>query len=94
MVHNQWRVKGRKRFSQRSTTVQFRPAPDDQLPRLVLGLRPHGRFPFIVELTAGGSAVEFPVDLDAVAVYPSVPGFRLLAQVFEIRDSPSAQTLP
>jgi len=47
-----------------------------------LGLRPHENFPFVAELPTGGSAVKFPVDLDTVAVHPTVPGFRLLAQSF------------
>jgi hypothetical protein len=49
--------------------------------------------PFVAKLTSGGFAVEFPLDLDAVAVHASVPGFRLSAQSFEITDSPVAQTL-
>lgn len=38
-----------------------------------LGLRPLERFPFVAELAAGGPAVEFPVDFDAVAVHAAVP---------------------
>ena len=51
-------------------------------------------FCFVAEFATGGTAVELPVDLDAVAIHPPVPGFRLLTQSFEIRNSSAAQTLP
>jgi len=37
-------------------------------------------FPFVTELAAGGLAVEFPVDVDAVMVHPPIPGSRFSAQ--------------
>jgi hypothetical protein len=40
------------------------------------------------------STVELTVDFDTVTVHSPVPGCHLLSQSFEIRDSPTAQTLP
>jgi hypothetical protein len=51
-------------------------------------------FPFITELATGGSTVEFPVDLDTVAVHAAVPGFCLLPQGFETWDASTTETLP
>src|ERR1035441_1610915 len=46
---------------------------------LRLGLRPLERV-FVVELLASGLAVELPVDFDASAIGPSVPGLGLAFQ--------------
>jgi hypothetical protein len=59
-----------------------------------LGLRPRETFSLIAEFTTSGSAVEFPVDRDAVTVHPPVPSFGLSAQPLQIGDSPTTQALP
>ena len=59
-----------------------------------LGLRPRETFSLIAEFTTRGSAVEFPVDRDAVTVHPPVPSFGLSAQPLQIGDSPTTQALP
>ena len=51
-------------------------------------------FPLVTELATGGSTVEFPVDLDTVAVHAAVPGFCLLTQGFETGDASITETLP
>ena len=48
----------------------------------------------ITELATGGSTVEFPVDLDTVAVHVAVPGFCLLPQGFEVGDASIIEILP
>src|ERR1039457_69336 len=47
--------------------------------KTLLGLRPLERV-FVVELLASGLAVELPVDFDASAIGPSVPGLGLAFQ--------------
>src|SRR5438552_2323912 len=54
------------------------------LPELVcahigLVLRPRKEIPFVTERAAGSSAVEFPVDLEAVAIHAAIPGTALAA---------------
>ena len=51
-------------------------------------------FLFVAEFATGGSTVEFPVDLDAVAVHAAVPGSAFPAQRLEIRDSSGTEALP
>ena len=59
-----------------------------------LVLRPLERVPFVAEFASGGSAVEPPVDLDAVAVHAAIPCPAFPAQRLEIRDSSGAKALP
>ena len=48
---------------------------------------------FIAELVPGSSAVEPPVNRDAIAVHAAVPCFRLPAPQFERGDPATSQTL-
>jgi hypothetical protein len=36
-------------------------------------------FPFVAELATGGTAVELPIDLDAIAVHAAISGPALAA---------------
>jgi hypothetical protein len=48
----------------------------------------------VMEIAAGGPAIEFPIDLDSVPVHAAIPGSALAPKRLEIRDSPGAKTLP
>ena len=49
---------------------------------------------FVVKLPASSFAIEFPGDLDAIAVHPAIPGATLTAKRLEVWDSPITETLP
>ena len=59
-----------------------------------LGIRPRKRVPFVAEFTASGHAVELPVDLDAIAVHPAIPGAGFATQDRQVGDSSDAEALP
>src|SRR5205814_1124092 len=49
---------------------------------------------FITELAPGGFAVEFPVDLGAVAIHPTIPGAAFSTQSLQVGDSSGTEVLP
>ena len=51
--------------------------------------QPLERFPSVAKFVTGGSAVEPPFDLDAVAVHAAIPHPAFPEQRLEIRDSSS-----
>ena len=47
-----------------------------------------------MELSAGGFAVELPVDLEAVTIHSPIPGSCFATQGLKVWDPSGAQTLP
>ena len=68
----------REQVTYSSKTVLLR--GDVKRPGKTLGPRPLKLFPLITELAASGFAVELPVDFDAVAIHPAIPGSRFPTQ--------------